>query len=141
MNYSIECVVACSNHLGEGPVWDVDEGALYWVDGTGRRVGNPALWRLDPATGKTRNWSLDHDVGAMALRERGGVCGARRVACSGHVEAHIRREVARRAAPRMRCEHAETVTGRRGVSQRGRRRGTCGAERVRAEANGARTAV
>jgi sugar lactone lactonase YvrE len=72
MNYSIECVVACSNHLGEGPVWDVDEGALYWVDGTGRRVGNPALWRLDPATGKTRNWSLDHDVGAMALRERGG---------------------------------------------------------------------
>ncbi len=72
MNYSIECVVACSNHLGEGPVWDVDEGALYWVDGTGRRIGNPALWRLDPATGKTRNWSLGHDVGAMALRERGG---------------------------------------------------------------------
>jgi len=72
MNYSIECVVACSNHLGEGPVWDVEQGALYWVDGTGRRVGNPALWRLDPATGKTRNWSLGHDVGAMALRERGG---------------------------------------------------------------------
>ncbi len=72
MNYSIECVVACSNHLGEGPVWDVDEGALYWVDGTGRRIGNPALWRLDPATCKTRNWSLGHDVGAMALRERGG---------------------------------------------------------------------
>lgn len=72
MNYSIECVVACNNHLGEGPVWDVDEGALYWVDGTGRRVGNPGLWRLDPASGKTRNWMLGHDVGAMALRERGG---------------------------------------------------------------------
>lgn len=72
MNYTIECVVACNNHLGEGPIWDVEQGALYWVDGTGRRVGNPALWRLDPASGKTRNWSLDHDVGAMALRERGG---------------------------------------------------------------------
>ena len=71
MSYSIECVVPGNNHLGEGPVWDVEQGALYWVDGTGRRVGNPSLWRLDPATGKTRNWSLDHDVGAMALREKG----------------------------------------------------------------------
>ena len=71
MNYTIECVVAASNHLGEGPVWDVEEGALYWVDGTGRRVGNPSIWRLDPRTGATRHWSLDHDVGAMALRKNG----------------------------------------------------------------------
>ena len=71
MNYTIECVVAASNHLGEGPVWDVEECALYWVDGTGRRVGNPSIWRLDPHTGATRHWSLDHDVGAMALRENG----------------------------------------------------------------------
>ena len=72
MNYSIECVVAAGNHLGEGPVWDVEQGMLYWVDGTGRRVGNPSLWRLDPRSGKTENWSLDHDVGAMALRRDGG---------------------------------------------------------------------
>ena len=71
MSYTIECVVAASNELGEGPIWDVEENALYWVDGTGRRVGKPSIWRLDPATGKTRNWSLDHDVGAMALRESG----------------------------------------------------------------------
>ncbi|MGR8919903.1 MAG: SMP-30/gluconolactonase/LRE family protein [Gammaproteobacteria bacterium] len=68
---TIECVVDAGNHLGEGPVWDVEEGALYWVDGTGRRVGNPSIWRLDPRTGKTRHWSLDHDVGAMALRKDG----------------------------------------------------------------------
>jgi sugar lactone lactonase YvrE len=68
----IECVQQCENHLGEGPVWDVEEGCLYWVDGTGRRVGNPSLWRLDPRTGKTQNWSLDHDVGALALRRGGG---------------------------------------------------------------------
>lgn len=71
MHYRIECVVAEGNHLGEGPVWDVEERALYWVDGTGRRVGNPSLWRLDPATGRTRSWNLDHDVGAMALRKDG----------------------------------------------------------------------
>ncbi|MGE4616290.1 MAG: SMP-30/gluconolactonase/LRE family protein, partial [Gammaproteobacteria bacterium] len=71
LNYSIECVVAAFNHLGEGPVWDVEEGALCWVDGTGRRVGNPSIWRLDPRTGSTRQWSLDHGVGAMALRKGG----------------------------------------------------------------------
>ncbi len=72
MQYSIECVVADSNELGEGPIWDVEEGVLYWVDGTGRRVGKPSIWRLDPRTGKTRHWSLNHDVGAMALRRGGG---------------------------------------------------------------------
>ncbi len=68
----IECVLECGNHLGEGPVWDVEEGCLYWLDGTGRRVGNPSIWRLDPRTGTTRNWSLGHDVGALALRRGGG---------------------------------------------------------------------
>jgi sugar lactone lactonase YvrE len=72
MTMRIECVLACDNHLGEGPVWDVEEGRLYWVDGTGRRVGKPSLWRLDPRTGKTDQWSLGRDVGAMALRKSGG---------------------------------------------------------------------
>jgi L-arabinonolactonase len=72
MPYSIECVVECANHLGESPIWDVEEGRLYWVDGTGRRVGRPSIWRLDPRTGHIENWSLDRDVGAMALRRGGG---------------------------------------------------------------------
>jgi len=72
MPVRIECVVQCENHLGEGPVWDVEEGRLYWVDGTGRRVGKPSIWRLDPRTGRTEHWSLHHDVGAMALRRGGG---------------------------------------------------------------------
>lgn len=72
MSFRIECVLACENHLGEGPVWDVEEGRLYWVDGTGRRVEKPALWRLDPKTGRVENWPLDHDVGALALRRGGG---------------------------------------------------------------------
>ena len=77
MTYRIECVVPCCNHLGEGPIWDDVEGVLYWVDGTGRRAGNPSIWRYDPRNGNTQNWTLDHDVGAMALRRDGGaVLGA-----------------------------------------------------------------
>ena len=72
MSYSIECVVNDANHLGEGPIWDVEEGVLYWVDGTGRRVGKASVWRLDPRTGQTKIWSLEHDVGAIALRQGGG---------------------------------------------------------------------
>src|SRR5580765_8345189 len=72
MSIRIECVLECGNHLGEGPVWDVEEGCLYWVDGTGRRVGHPSVWRLDPRSGKSEHWSLDHDVGALALRRNGG---------------------------------------------------------------------
>ncbi|MEM7468395.1 MAG: SMP-30/gluconolactonase/LRE family protein [Pseudomonadota bacterium] len=72
MTYKIECVVAANNHLGEGPVWDVQEQALYWVDGTGARVDNPSIWRLDPKSGAIKNWSLGRDIGAMALREQGG---------------------------------------------------------------------
>jgi L-arabinonolactonase len=73
MPIRIECVHQCMNHLGEGPVWDVEEGCLYWVDGTGRRIGNPSIWRWNPRTDRVDNWSLDHDVGALALRKNGGV--------------------------------------------------------------------
>jgi len=69
----VECLLQCDNHLGEGPVWDVEEGRLYWVDGTGRRVGKPSIWRYDPRSGKTESWSLEHDVGALALRRQGGL--------------------------------------------------------------------
>ena len=71
MALRIECVLACANHLGEGPVWDTETGVLWWLDGTGRRVGNPAIWRLHPKSGRVDNWSLDRDVGALAVRENG----------------------------------------------------------------------
>jgi L-arabinonolactonase len=74
MSYTIERVLDCENHLGEGPIWDVEEGKLFWVDGTGRRVGKPAIWRYDPRDGKVENWRLDRDVGAMVLgRDRNAV--------------------------------------------------------------------
>ena len=71
MALRIECMLECANHLGEGPVWDTATGVLWWLDGTGRRVGNPSIWRLQPSTGRVDNWSLDRDVGALAVRENG----------------------------------------------------------------------
>ncbi|MEM1075032.1 MAG: SMP-30/gluconolactonase/LRE family protein [Pseudomonadota bacterium] len=70
--FSVECLLTVSNHLGEGPIWDVDEQCLYWVDSTGRRVGKDAIWRLNPATGEVTSWRLESDIGAMALRNKGG---------------------------------------------------------------------
>ena len=56
-------------HLGEGPLWDVQERALYWVDSLG-----PMLYRYDFATAKVRDWALPGDtVGSLALRQQGGL--------------------------------------------------------------------
>ncbi|WP_421836749.1 SMP-30/gluconolactonase/LRE family protein [Novosphingobium sp.] len=53
--------------VGEGPVWDVGLGLLFWIDILGRKVHN-----LDPATGATRAWEVPGVIGSMALRESGG---------------------------------------------------------------------
>ena len=53
--------------VGEGPVWDEAEQALYYIDILARRV-----FRWDPATGDHRSWEVPDIVGSMALREGGG---------------------------------------------------------------------
>ncbi|MEM8786822.1 MAG: SMP-30/gluconolactonase/LRE family protein [Pseudomonadota bacterium] len=82
----IECILECDNHLGEGPIWDVEEGRLYWLDCTGPRLGKRAVWRMDPKSGKVESWDLCKDIGAMALREKGGHVAAM---CDGFYFMHI----------------------------------------------------
>jgi sugar lactone lactonase YvrE len=53
--------------VGEGPVWDVAEQALYYIDILDRRV-----FRWDPATGDLKSWDVPDIIGSMALREQGG---------------------------------------------------------------------
>lgn len=53
--------------VGEGPVWDVAEQALYWIDILGR-----AVHRYDPATEATGTWQVPNIIGSMALRAHGG---------------------------------------------------------------------
>ena len=56
-------------HLGEGPLWDVAEQALYWVD-----IYAPRLVRYDDASARTVSWDLPgRQVGSIAVRERGGL--------------------------------------------------------------------
>ena len=53
--------------VGEGPVWDEGEQALYYIDILEKRV-----MRWDPATGDHRSWAVPAMIGSMALRESGG---------------------------------------------------------------------
>jgi sugar lactone lactonase YvrE len=55
------------NILGEGPLWDVAEQALYWVDGEGRLI-----LRYDAASGAIKSWQVPATIGSMALRAQGG---------------------------------------------------------------------
>jgi L-arabinonolactonase len=67
MTITIEPVSGVKNQLGEGPVWDVTEKALYWIDGHA-----PAIYRLNPRTNEIRSWTVPKPIGSFALREKGG---------------------------------------------------------------------
>jgi len=67
----VACVADAKCILGEGPVWDEHAQRLYWVD-----IKAPAVWRLDPATGETQSWPMPYRIGAIALREKGGLIAA-----------------------------------------------------------------
>src|SRR3954449_3605134 len=63
----IELLVDARDDLGEGPLWDVDEQRLYWIDSHGK-----AVHRCDARGQDVRSWSVPEHIGSMCLRERGG---------------------------------------------------------------------
>lgn len=63
----IELLVDGRNNLGEGPLWDVAEQRLYWIDSLGRWI-----FRVDAEGRGLKKWAVPGDIGSMALRERGG---------------------------------------------------------------------
>ena len=70
MAITIEKIPGVKDKLGEGPVWDVAEKALYWIDGNA-----PAIYRLDPKSKAIKKWKTPKPIGSFALREKGGaVC-------------------------------------------------------------------
>jgi L-arabinonolactonase len=62
MTLDIRCISERADYLGESPVWDADNGLLYWVDGFSRLVR-----RWDPSSGGFREWSTPSMVGSVAL--------------------------------------------------------------------------
>jgi sugar lactone lactonase YvrE len=57
--------------LGESPLWDEGEQALYWVD-----IRRPAIRRLDRASGRIETWNMPDLVGSIALCTDGRLLAA-----------------------------------------------------------------
>lgn len=68
MTYEAERLLAMQNRLGEGPRWNVDEQALYWVD----IMGN-CFYRYYPSTGQHERFELGLQVGVLGFRASGGL--------------------------------------------------------------------
>lgn len=107
---NIERVGAIRCQLGEGPIWDVAEQALYFVDTLGGRIH-----RLEPGTGKSTSWSTPGILGSLALREGGGA-----VLALGHgfhffdFETGTASLIANPQAPGLRTQFNDGKTDRRG---------------------------
>jgi sugar lactone lactonase YvrE len=67
----ITCLVEAKDVLGEGPIWNPRESALYWVDNL-----RPCVWRYDPITEKVDNWTMPEPIGSLVFREKGGMVAA-----------------------------------------------------------------
>jgi sugar lactone lactonase YvrE len=63
----IEVLVDVKTLLGEGPLWDVEEQRLYWVDSFGCRIH-----RCTADGREVRTWEVPEKIGSMALRRQGG---------------------------------------------------------------------
>ena len=68
MSDEVRCVQSAGAILGEGPLWCPREQVLYWLD-----IKRPAIYRFDPQSGQTGQWTMPSDIGCMALREQGGM--------------------------------------------------------------------
>lgn len=63
-----EPVLACQNRLGEGPIWSIEEQALYWVD-----IVAPAVHRFRPDNGAHDHWPMPEHIGSLSMRSAGGL--------------------------------------------------------------------
>ena len=66
-----ELVADARTTLGEGPVWDDREQCVWWVDILGE-----SIHRTDPVTGQDDVIPVGQMVGALGLRQRGGLVAA-----------------------------------------------------------------
>lgn len=65
----VEHVLEVKNVIGEGPVWNHAEGALYWVD----FIENQQILRYYPDSGKHEQFDTKDPVTAVAFRSSGGL--------------------------------------------------------------------
>jgi L-arabinonolactonase len=67
----IEVLVDVKTTLGEGPLWDVDQQRLYWIDSFDGRV-----FRATADGREIRAWDVPAKVGSIAIRKdgNGAIC-------------------------------------------------------------------
>jgi sugar lactone lactonase YvrE len=67
----IEVLVDVKTTLGEGPLWDVEQQRLYWIDSFDGRV-----FRCTADGREIRSWDVPGKIGSMALRKdgNGAIC-------------------------------------------------------------------
>lgn len=63
----IRTLVKSNNHLGEGPLWDVEEQRLYWIDSSAAEI-----WSCKEDGSDVKLYYVPSHIGSMALREKGG---------------------------------------------------------------------
>lgn len=63
----IEILADVKTTLGEGPLWDIEEQRLYWIDSFDGRV-----FRCTADGREIRAWDVPQKIGSMALRRDGG---------------------------------------------------------------------
>jgi L-arabinonolactonase len=70
MALTIERIGNTKDQIGEGPVWDCAESALYRID-----AERGEIFRLQLSTGGARSWKVEpaRHVGSFALRKNGGM--------------------------------------------------------------------
>lgn len=66
--YEVERLLPIQNRLGEGPVWNIQDHCLYWIDISGR-----AFFKLDPAAGSQTTYELERVVGSFAFNHDGKI--------------------------------------------------------------------
>lgn len=62
----IDIVADVKTTLGEGPLWDVDQQRLYWIDSFDGRI-----LRCTEDGRELRAWDVGQKIGSMALRQHG----------------------------------------------------------------------
>jgi L-arabinonolactonase len=63
----IRLLVDAKNTLGEGPLWDVAEQRLYWID-----TMNSLIFRCTADGREVEQWTVPAPIGSLALRQGGG---------------------------------------------------------------------
>lgn len=64
----IELLIDGKNVLGEGPLWDVEEQMLYWIDSLGKKV-----FRIREDGSEYDQRDVPEEIGSAAIRKKGGM--------------------------------------------------------------------